>query len=127
MDEEELMTRLLSDLTVLGLPVYEVKLILRPYSKTYFGRYYPTADEEKQKARVAIYPYEVTGDFMDYSSIISTGIHELCHHLQYTSGSFVRKKGVMHDTHFWKLYNHYMIKAYRLGIVQKRGECVEQC
>lgn len=114
LSENELKTVLLSNLSALGLPVNEVDLVFRPYSKTYFGRYYPA---NKGVARVALYPYEVNGEFMKYGTIVSTGIHELCHHLQYTDSSFVRRKGVMHNQNFWKLYNHYMIKAYRLGIL----------
>lgn len=124
LNEEDLRNRILSDFTALGLPIHEVTLVFRPYSKTYYGRYYPTEDESRQKAKVAIYPYELNGDFMDYGLIMSTGIHELCHHIQYTCGYYVRRKGVMHNTNFWKLYNHYMLKAYQLGIIQKGGERV---
>lgn len=41
----------------------------------------------------------------------------MCHHLQYTSGSFVRNKGVMHNANFWKLYNHYIDRAERLNLI----------
>lgn len=124
MSEEELMTQLLSDLCNVGLPVCEVDFVFRPYSKTFYGRYYPSYDESKKKPRVALYPYEKNGEYMDYSLIVQNGIHEMCHHVQYTSGFFVRRKGIMHDVQFKKLYNHYMIRAYRLGIIE-RGECVE--
>lgn len=125
MNEDDLMTRFLSDLSSIGLPVYEVTVQFRPYSKTYYGRYYPTKDEKRSKPRVVLYPYEVNGDFMDYNLIIENGVHEFCHHIQYFSGSFIRRKGVMHNEQFWKLYNHYMKRAYKLGIAQKRGDVVE--
>lgn len=125
MNEEDLMIRFLSDMSSVGLPVDEVEVVFRPYSKTYYGRYYPSVNEDKAKPRVALYPYENNGDFMSYDLIVSNGIHELIHHLQYASGSFVRKKGVMHNQHFWKLYNFYMKRAERLGLLQKRGEFVE--
>lgn len=111
MSEEELKYRLLCDLSVLNLPVDEVDVFLRPYSKTYYGRYFPVYDDKKDTPKIYIYPYEDDINFMDYDTILETAIHEFCHHIQYTSGSFVRKKGVMHDTQFWKLYNHYMNRA----------------
>lgn len=124
MCEEDLMTRFLSDMSSLGLPVYEVDVEFRPYSKTYYGRYYPSVDDRRIKPRVVLYPYEVNGDFMSYDLIIENGVHEFIHHLQYVSGSFVRRKGVMHNEQFWRLYNFYMKRAYKLGLVTKRGEKV---
>lgn len=115
--EEELRCRLLSDLSILNLPVDEVDVFLRPFSVTYYGRYFPVIDEDIQKAKIYIYPYENEQSFMDYEEILSTGIHEFCHHIQYTDRSFVRKKGVMHDTQFWKLYNHYINRAKKYQIV----------
>lgn len=126
MTEEDLMTRLLSDLATIGLPVYEVDVVFRPYSKTYYGRYFPVRDERKMKPKIHLYPYELSGDFMDYTKLFENGVHEFIHHIQYSDRSFVRKKGVMHDVQFWKLYNHYMNRAYRYEIVEKRGDSVEQ-
>lgn len=119
MSEEELETRLLFNLSQINLPVYEVDVHLRPFSKTYYGRYFPVYDDKKVKPKIYIYPYENTkGDFMDYSKILETAIHEFCHHIQYTSGSFVRNKGVMHDTQFWKLYNHYRERAKKFNLIE---------
>lgn len=125
MSEEDLMTQFLSDMSSIGLPVNEVDVVFRPYSKTFYGRYYHSIDEAKRKSRIVLYPYEVSGDFMDYNLIFENGVHEFVHHIQYTDSSFVRRKGVMHNPQFWKLYNHYMKRAYRLGIVEKRGDKVE--
>lgn len=118
MSKEELETRLLFDLSQINLPVYEVDLSLRPFSKTYYGRYFPVYDEKKVRPKIYIYPYENTnGDFMKYDTILETSIHEFCHHIQYTSGSFVRNKGIMHDTQFWKLYNHYVERAKKFNLL----------
>lgn len=119
MNLEELKTRLLSDLSQLNLPVYEVDVSLRPYSKTYYGRYFPVHDDKKERPRIYLYPYadENNQDFMEYPVILETAIHEFCHHIQYSSGSFVRNKGVMHNTHFWKLYNHYMGRAEKFQMI----------
>ena len=39
MSQEELYHKLLTDLKTLNLPIDEVDIVLRPYSKTYYGRY----------------------------------------------------------------------------------------
>lgn len=115
---QELKTRLLSDLSHLNLPVDEVDLFIRPFSKTLYGRYFPVYDEKEVKPRIYIYPYENTyGDLMSYDQILETSIHEFCHHIQYTNGCFVRSRGVMHDTQFWKLYNHYVDRAKKYQLI----------
>lgn len=115
---EELKSQLLSDLSLLNFPIDEVDFHLRPYSSTYYGRYFPVYDEKRIRPKIYIYPYENTkGDLMSYESVLETAIHEFCHHIQYTSGSFVRNKGVMHNPQFWKLYNHYTERAKRLNLI----------
>lgn len=118
MSQEELKTRLLSDLSHINMPVDEVSLVIRPYSKTYYGRYFPVYDDKRVKPKIYLYPYENTEeDLLSYDIILQTAIHEFCHHIQYASGSFVRNKGVMHDTQFWKLYNHYEERAKRYQLI----------
>lgn len=118
MNQEELLARLLSDLTQLNLPVNEVDLIIRPYSRTLYGRYFPVYDEKRVRPKIHIYPYKnKNAELLDYSMIIDTAIHEFCHHIQYSSGTFKRVKGVMHDTEFWKLHHHYTERARKYQIV----------
>ncbi len=118
LSQDGLITRLLSDLTRVKLPVEEVDLYIRPFSKTYYGRYFPVYNDNTLKPKIYIYPYENTeGDFMDYDQILKTAVHEFCHHIQYTNASFVRNKGVMHDTQFWRLYNHYIERAERYNLI----------
>lgn len=125
MSQEELKTRLLSDLSHINLPVDEVDLFIRPFSKTYYGRYFPVYDEKLTRPKIYVYPYENTDeDLMNYDMILETAIHEFCHHVQYTSGSFVRNKGVMHDTQFWKLFNHYVDRAKKYQLIG--GETCEK-
>lgn len=117
----ELGHKLFYDLKDLKLPVDEVVIYLRPYSKTYYGRYFPTYDMDALP-KIFIYPYENTqGDLMCYTVILKTAIHELCHHLQYINPDFVRSKGVMHNTEFWKLYNFYVSKAIKLNMIGGDG------
>lgn len=112
MTKERLYNRLLFDLRRLKLPIDEVDLYFRPFSKTYYGRYFPIIGEGRP--RIFMYPYERNGQFMKYSDILKYTVHEMCHHIQYMDSSFVRLKGVMHDTNFWKLYNHYIKRATKL-------------
>lgn len=122
MTQEELKTKLLSDLSQINLPVDEINLFIRPFSKTFYGRYFPVYDDNEIKPKIYIYPYEnKRGDLMHYDSILETAIHEFCHHIQYTSGSFVRNKGVMHNPQFWKLYNLYRDRAIRNELME--GDC----
>ena len=112
----ELQHRLLLDLRHLGLPIDEVDLFLRPYSKTYYGRYFPST-VETERAKIYVYPFNNDNEtIMNYDKILETLIHELCHHIQYSSGC-VRLKGVMHNSHFWKLYNHYTDKARQFNML----------
>lgn len=122
MTQEELKTKLLSDLSQINLPVDEVNLFIRPFSKTFYGRYFPVYDDNEIKPKIYIYPYEnKRGDLMHYDSILETAIHEFCHHIQYTSGCFKRIKGVMHNPQFWKLYNLYRDRALRNELME--GDC----
>lgn len=118
MNEEELYCRLLSDLKTLKLPVEEVDIVIRPFSKTYYGRYFPIA-EDGNKPRIFIYPYEEDNSFMVYDLILKYLVHEMCHHLQYSDVNFERYVGVMHDTNFWKLFNHYMNRAIEKRLVNE--------
>ena len=118
LDSEVIKARLLSDLSMIGLPMNEVDLFIRPYSKTFYGKYYPVYDEDCVKPRVFLYPYEQNGELMDYDTILAFGgIHEMCHHLEYTDPSWVRLKGVAHDVKFWKLYSYYVMKAQRYDVL----------
>lgn len=126
MNEREFKARLLSDLVRLGLPVDEVDIVIRPYSKTYYGRYYPSVNEYRKRPKIYVYPYNEDGSLMGYGTIIShCVIHEFCHHIQYSDRSWVRRKGVMHDVQFWKLYNHYIHRATKYHIIEG-GELLEK-
>ena len=111
MSSDELVCRLTKDLITLHLPIDEVDLSIRPYSTTYYGRYYPSADKSV-RPRIFIYPYsDKQGSMYSYAKVLETAIHEMVHHIQHTDESFTRIKGVMHDTNFWKLYQRYVTKA----------------
>lgn len=110
MTKKDLMNKLLFDLTGLGFPVNDVSIEFRPYSKCFYGKYFPAS--VLKNPRIFIYPYlNEKGDFLDYIRILKTAIHEFCHHLQHSDKAFCRKKGVMHDVAFWELYSYYCKKA----------------
>lgn len=115
---EKLKNRLTADLSSLGLPVGEVNLVIRPYSSTYYGNYFPKYDKEG-KPRIYIYPFRDRGGRMyEYSFVVDTFIHEMCHHLQHTDPRWIRVEGVMHDPEFWRLYNKYIFRAKLTGVIR---------
>lgn len=118
MKTDYLKSRLLSDLKKIGMPVDDVNVFLRPYSKTYYGNYFPQYDSEG-KPRIYLYPYKnVKGELYSYSFLVDTFIHEMCHHLQYTDKEWKRVANVMHDPAFWRLYNKFMFKAKLIGVIE---------
>ena len=118
MNEKELYHKLMSDLNILRLPITEVEVVLRPFSKTYYGRYFPKSNK-REKPRIFLYPYENDkGEFLDYDKVLETAIHEFIHHLQYSDPNFKRRDGIMHDPSFWKLYNHYIRRAEKYEMME---------
>ena len=103
---EDFHSRIIRDLRRIGI-TEEFELELRDFSKTYYGRYSPT------KNRITLYIYldPLCKVLVDYKSLFLTAIHEAIHCIQWNDKSFVRKKGVMHDEEFFRLYNLYRKKA----------------
>ena len=111
---QELYHRLLTDLRKVGI-TQDFSLELKNYSKTYYGRYDPN------KNRVTLYVYEDKEciRFMKYEDLLFTLIHEAIHCIQWHDTTFVRRKGVMHDTEFYRLYNLYRDRAKSLLLLQE--------
>ena len=95
---------LIADLKRIGIYSSDLMLELRPYSKSYFGRYYI----ERRLIVLYVYRDKEQEKPFDYIDLLSTAVHEACHHLQWTDPNFLRKKNVMHDKEFWDLWNTYM-------------------
>ena len=115
---KKLWRRLILDAEDIGLPISDVDLCMRPYSKCYYGNYFPRQEGSKRRPRVYVYPYrDRNGCMYSYDLIMDTLIHEMVHHVQYTSPDFVRLKGVMHNPEFWEIYNRYLFKAKLLGVI----------
>lgn len=90
-------------------------LNFKHYSKVYYGRYvYKRKDSFKPKVFVYLFKNPEKTEMYTYEDILSTTVHEVCHHIQYSNPDFVRKRGVMHDKQFWDLYNDYMNRYFKL-------------
>lgn len=119
-----LITKILKDLKLLGLSPSKLKYDLRfkNYSSCYYGKYLrPRNDEYLPKVFIYLYKDPYNKELFEYKDLISTVIHEICHHLQWSNPDFVRVKGVMHNKEFWDLWNEYMNKYYELT-KEEKGE-----
>lgn len=111
---QDLYHRLLKDMTSLGIPI-DFTFELKPYSKTYYGRYDPNSD----KVTVYIYEDKSCTKMMSYEEILLTSIHEAVHSIQWHDKSFVRRKGVMHNAEFFRLYSAYSEKAKSMLLLRE--------
>lgn len=115
--------RLIKDLSLLGITPQRLnyQLELKNFSKRYYGRYVRRNYGGEPVGKVFVYLFKDSGktELYSYSDILSTTIHEVCHHIQYEDPDFVRVKGVMHNKEFWDLWNSYMNKYYELTNEEK--------
>lgn len=117
-DEDLLIYRLCNDLDDLGMPVNEVDMSVRPYTSSYYGRYFPVYDETWKTPKIYLYPYRDRNDNMySYPTCLEVAIHEMVHHIQHSNPKWKRLAGVAHDPEFWKLYNMYMFRAKLIGVI----------
>lgn len=117
-----LTVRVLKDLKLLGLSPHKLKydLHFKNYSSCYFGKYVrPRNEDFLPKIFIYLYKDSNNTELYSYKDIISTVIHEVCHHIQWSNPDFVRVKGVMHNKEFWDLWNSYMNKYYELTNEEK--------
>lgn len=116
-EEEKIRNLLQHDLRVLGIDATGFELVLRPYSKTYYGRYMP-----KYK-RVIVYVYAdiYLENLYPYETIFSTVLHEVVHHIQWSDPLFERVKGVMHNADFYNIYNRLM-RRHKIYKSVNRGD-----
>ena len=124
----DLTLRLTKDLKMLGLSPSKLKysLEIKWYSKAYYGRYKCKPHDENYTPKVFIYIFKNSAktELYDYQDILSTVVHEVCHHLQYSDPDFIRLKGVMHNKQFWELYNKYMNMYFEKTQEDKGGRYV---
>ena len=102
---QELEMRLRNDLSKVGLDD-DFTLSLRPYSKSYFGRY------DIATSTIILYVYKTPkGEMYPYEELLLTTIHEAIHCKQWHDPNYKRVKGVMHDLEFKRLYAMYSNRA----------------
>ena len=111
---QELYHRLLRDMTSVGIPT-DFTLELKGFSKTYFGRYDPNSN----KVTVYICENKSCTKRYEYQDILLTCIHEAVHAIQWHDKSFVRRRGVMHNADFYRLYNMYADKAKSILLLRE--------
>lgn len=121
MTKEGLKVCIENDLRDLGLPIEEFDIEFYPkFCKSFYGKYFPIRylktlkNNKRVKPYIKIYPMTASGDLMNYEKILETAIHESIHHLQHTNLKWKRKRGVMHDLDFYKLFNYYKMKRREL-------------
>lgn len=111
---QDLYHRLLRDMNAIGIPT-SFTLELKGFSKTYFGRYDPNSD----KVTVYVFENKSCTKRYEYQDILLTCIHEAVHAIQWHDKSFVRRRGVMHNADFYRLYNMYADKAKSILLLRE--------
>lgn len=102
---QELEEKLRYDLSKIGLEV-DFTLSLRPYSKSYFGRY------DISTSTIILYVLKTPkGEMYSYEDLLLTTIHEAIHCKQWHDPKYKRIRGVMHDLEFKRLYALYANRA----------------
>ena len=107
--QKQLHDRLLSDINLLGIKL-NFELELKPYSKTYFGRFNPNTN------KITLYIYEDSKctKLYPYLELLDTLIHEFTHWVQYSDPKFKRYKGVMHDSKFMVLFKYFKDRLHSI-------------
>ena len=118
----QLHNRLISDLHLLGTNL-NFNLELKPYSKTYYGRYNPN----KNKIILYIYQDSKCTKLYPYEKLLETAVHEYTHYVQYSDPQFERLKGVMHDSKFVILYRYYLDRIHSINLWKELRKVEKTC
>lgn len=111
---QELYDMLMGDLKAIGIKA-DFNLVIKPYSKTLYGRYNPN------NHTVILYVYRDSQctKLFPYKNLLFTAIHECVHHIQWSDEDFVRLKGVMHNAEFYQLFEQYTNMAKALLLLRE--------
>ena len=115
MSIDELRTKLLNDLRALNINTDGMTLVVKPYSKSFYGRYYPKDNRiflyaYKDPERTCMYPY---------NQLMKTLLHEVVHFIQWNDPEYVRVKGIMHNEEFYRIYNS-LERQYKRKVMMNR-------
>lgn len=111
----DLKERMISDLKTLNVNVKGFELVLRPFSKTYLGRFNPN----NRKLFIYVYKDSHCTTLYSYGQLFDTLLHEVTHFIQWSDPNYERIKGVMHNSDFHKIYNK-LLNEYK----RKEKDCV---
>lgn len=113
--------KIISVLRAIGVPVSKFELRVKEYSKTYYGVY----RAKTNRAFVYMYKDKECTSRYSFDELMRTAIHESCHAIQWNDTKFMRKKGIMHDSDFWCMYNTLLGRYYRLKEMQEVKDATE--
>lgn len=115
MSIDELRTKLLNDLRALNINTDGMTLVVKPYSKSYNGRYFPKDN------RIFLYAYRDPNRtcMYPYSRLMKTLLHEVVHFIQWNDPEYVRVKGIMHNEEFYRIYNS-LERQYKRKVMMNR-------
>lgn len=115
MSVDELRTKLLNDLRALNINTDGMTLVVKPYSKSYNGRYFPKDN------RIFLYAYRDPNRtcMYPYSRLMKTLLHEVVHFIQWNDPEYVRVKGIMHNEEFYRIYNS-LERQYKRKVMMNR-------
>lgn len=120
---EKLRDEILKWLDKIGIPVDTFELIIKDYSKTYYGCY----RTKTNRVYLYYYPDEECTKPYSFGKLMCTAIHEACHVIQHHDPNYVRVRGVMHDDEFNRMYLYYANKlakeAEKFEQAQKSIRC----
>jgi hypothetical protein len=102
------------DVKAIGMPT-NFKLVIRPYSKTFYGNYLP----DKRQINLYVYSDEQCTKLYSYESLLLTFIHEITHCIQWSDPNYRRVKGIMHNAQFKELYANYSNRARALLLLRE--------
>lgn len=111
---QKLYNRLMKDIRDIGIKE-EFKLVLKPYSKSYYGTYNPNSNT------ITLYVYSDKGctKVFPYLNLLLTLVHEAIHCKQWKRKDYRRVKGIMHDEEFKILYNVYSDRARAILLMRE--------
>lgn len=107
-----LVEHLKSDIKLLGLPT-DFGIVLKDISESYFGRYIV-----KDKTIILYLTTDKGTRTYTYSELLKTTLHEAIHHYQHHhDNSFIRYRGVMHNSVFRELELNSLNTLARLEVI----------
>ena len=115
---QEYKDRIIKDLKSLNIDTEGFKLVLKPFSKSYYGRYKVST----KTIWVYIYADKQCTKLYPYDRLFETVLHECVHHIQWSDPHYIRVKGVMHNPEFYLIYNR-LIRKYRIYKIIKHRRC----